>query len=239
MNPVRAVARVFLSAVFVGGGIQTFKNPDRAVAQAKPVTDRLTPTLEKAGLPTDPRTLVRANAAAQVAAGVLLATGKAPRPAALVLAGSLVPTTLAGHRYWEHDDPAQKAQHRNHFLKNLGLLGGLLLAVLDTEGRPSVVWRAGHAVEHAQDALDRAGSRAVRETRRAARDTRKAAERTATETKRAARRTATETKRAANRTAVGAKRAARDARHSAKVATLSAKSAARGAKVTAGTLLPG
>jgi len=228
MNPVRAVARVFLSAVFIRGGIQTFNNPDRAVAQAKPVTDRLTPTLQKAGLPTDPRTLVRANAAAQVAAGVLLATGKAPRPAALVLAGSVVPTTLAGHRYWEHDDPAQKAQHRNHFLKNLGLLGGLLLAALDTEGRPSMVWRAGHAVEHAQDALDRAGSRAVRQTRRAARDTRKAAERTATETKRAA-----------NRTAVGAKRAARDARHSAKVATLSAKSAARGAKVTAGTLLPG
>jgi hypothetical protein len=29
-----------------------------------------------------------------------------------------------------------------HFLKNLGLLGGLLLAAADTEGRPSIGWRA-------------------------------------------------------------------------------------------------
>lgn len=230
MNPVRAVARVFLSAVFIRSGIQSLADPDRVVETAKPVTDQLTPTLERLGLPTDPRTLVRVNAAAQVAGGALLATGQAPRSAALLLAGSMVPTTLAGHRYWEHDDPALKARHRTQFLKNLGLIGGLLLAALDTEGRPGVVWRAGHAVEHAQDSLDRVSTRAARETRRAAKRTRtettRVAQRTTAETRRAAKRTAAETRRAAHRTAVTAKRAAEDARRSARAAARETKIAA-------------
>ena len=34
-------------------------------------------------------------------------------------------------------------------MKNLGLLGGLLLAAVDTEGRPGLRWRAGHAIDDA------------------------------------------------------------------------------------------
>jgi uncharacterized membrane protein YphA (DoxX/SURF4 family) len=76
---------------------------------------------------------------------VLLATGHATRPAALLLAGSLVPTTLAGHAFWDIQDPQQRAMQRVQFMKNLGLMGGLLLAALDREGRPDLRWRAGHA----------------------------------------------------------------------------------------------
>ena len=50
--------------------------------------------------------------------------------AALGLAASLVPTTLGGHAFWTHDDPAQRTNQRNHFNKNLGLLGGLLVVAL-------------------------------------------------------------------------------------------------------------
>jgi putative oxidoreductase len=66
---------------------------------------------------------VKVNAGAQVAAGTLLAIGKLPRLAALVLIGSAVPTTYAGHRFWELDDKQTRAQQRIHFLKNLGLIG--------------------------------------------------------------------------------------------------------------------
>jgi hypothetical protein len=86
--------------------------------------------------------LVRVNGAVQIAGGVLLATGKFRRPAALALAGSIVPTTYAGHRFWEELDPATRAQQKMHFLKNVGLLGGLILAAFDTEGEPSLAWRA-------------------------------------------------------------------------------------------------
>jgi uncharacterized membrane protein YphA (DoxX/SURF4 family) len=162
MRPVRTVARTLLAAIFVRGGLDAFNNPDRLVPGAKSVTDRLAPTLDAVGLPTDTRTLVRLNGAVQMAGGVLLATNTAVRPAALALAGSLVPTTLAGHDFWSIDDPAQQASHRIHFLKNLGLLGGLLLAAVDTEGRPGLAWRAGHLAGHAQDSVRRAAHTTTR-----------------------------------------------------------------------------
>ena len=82
-------------------------------------------------LPDDDEVLVRGNAAVMVAAGALLVLGKAPRLSALALAGSLVPTTLAGHSYWEHEDPATRKIQRIQFHKNLAMIGGLLFAVLD------------------------------------------------------------------------------------------------------------
>jgi hypothetical protein len=105
------------------------------------MTDRITPLLEELPqVPTDTETLVRANAAVQLIGGLMLATGRFSRPAALVLAGSLVPTTVAGHPFWSNDDPVARNNNQVHFLKNLGLAGGLLLAAADTEG--SRVWCA-------------------------------------------------------------------------------------------------
>lgn len=96
-----------------------------------------------APLPFETETWIRVNGAVQVAGGLLLATGRLPRLAAGVLALTLVPTTLAGHRFWEAEGD-QRAAQRVHFTKNLGLLGGLLLAAVDTGGRPSLAWRATH-----------------------------------------------------------------------------------------------
>ncbi len=96
--------------------------------------------------------LVKVNAGAMVGAGLLLSTGKLPRLSSVVLAGTLVPTTLAGHRFWEEEDPERKAQQQVHFMKNLGLLGGLILAAVDTEGRPGLAWRAKHAGHRLADA---------------------------------------------------------------------------------------
>jgi len=82
--------------------------------------------------------LVRANAGVMVGAGTLLALGRFPRLSALALAGSLIPTTLAGHLYWTIEDPATRKIQRIQFHKNLAMLGGLLLAVLDEQqGRPA------------------------------------------------------------------------------------------------------
>jgi uncharacterized membrane protein YphA (DoxX/SURF4 family) len=67
----------------------------------------------------------------QVTAGALLVLGKAPRLSALALAGSLIPTTLAGHSYWKIEDPATRKAQRIQFHKNLAMIGGLLFAVLD------------------------------------------------------------------------------------------------------------
>ena len=73
-------------------------------------------------------TLVRVNAAAQILAAIALARGRAPRLSSTVLAASLLPTTVAGHQFWNETDPATKANQKVHFFKNLSMLGGLILA---------------------------------------------------------------------------------------------------------------
>ncbi|HUJ66530.1 MAG TPA: hypothetical protein VLX59_13380, partial [Acidimicrobiales bacterium] len=61
---------------------------------------------------------------------------------------------------WEETDEATKAQQRIHFIKNLGLLGGLILAAVDTEGAPSLGWRARRRARRASYALQVGQSRA-------------------------------------------------------------------------------
>jgi uncharacterized membrane protein YphA (DoxX/SURF4 family) len=183
MAPLRSVARAMLATMFISGGIDAIRNPDRLVNATKPLADQLGPTLDAVGLPTDPKTLVRLNGAAQVTGGVMLATGMAPRLGALTLAGSLVPTTFAGHPFWQEEDPDRRKQQRIHFFKNVSMLGGLLIAALDTGGRPGFTWRTAHLAAHAQDSLRRAARGTARETRRAAGDARRAAKATARETR--------------------------------------------------------
>jgi uncharacterized membrane protein YphA (DoxX/SURF4 family) len=146
-----------LAALFVSEGFNALRNPEMLADHAKPVTDRLAPGLSKLHprLPTDAETLVRINGATQVTAGLLLATGHATTPAALALAGSLVPTTLAGPRYWEHTDATERRSQRTQFMKNLGLLGGLIFAALDREGKPGLTWQTGHLARHARQQLVR------------------------------------------------------------------------------------
>lgn len=166
MKPVRTVARIMLSAVFVSSGIKILLDPDSQADKAGRVTDRVGPLLEKVDprLPTDTRTLTRIKAGADVAAGLLLATGHLTRPAAGVLAAGLVPTTVAGHPFWAVPKE-ERAVQRTAFLKNLALLGGLLLAAADTEGRPGLAYRTTHAVDRSQRRMKRAVRTARREAK--------------------------------------------------------------------------
>ena len=168
MKPVRTAARAMLASIFVISGVRVLLKPDAKVETAKNVTDRLVPLLEKIDprIPTDARTLVRAKAATDVVAGLALATGHFRRPAAAALAAGLIPTTLAGHPFWSVPKPDRAAQESN-FLKNLGLLGGLLLAASDTEGRPGLKYRTTHAVDRSQRSLNHAVDRSQRSVKRA------------------------------------------------------------------------
>ncbi|WP_091648320.1 DoxX family protein [Micromonospora pallida] len=171
MKPVRSLARVLMSGIFVASGIRQLRNPEHFTEHAKPVTDHITSLLERTGgpVPGNAETLVRTNGAVHVVGGLLLATGHLTRPASLMLAASLVPTTAAGHPFWTYDDPAARTNHQVHFMKNLGLIGGLLLAAADTQGRPSLRWRAGHRIGHSRRSVQRAVRTARRETRLAVR----------------------------------------------------------------------
>lgn len=149
MSPTRFLARPMLAAVFVTSGIDVLRNPGPRVAKAEPVA---APLAAKIGLPQDTELLVRINAATHVVAGSMLALGKFRRLSALALLASMVPTTYAGHRFWESEEPQERAQQQSHFLKNVALMGGLLLEAVDTEGRPSVGWRSKRAARRAATA---------------------------------------------------------------------------------------
>ena len=128
LAPLRPAARVLTGSTYVLLGFDALREPGGRVDQAAPV---LASIRKVAPLPEDDELVVRANAAVMVASGTLLALGIAPRLPALALACSLIPTTLAGHSYWAIEDPAGRKQQRIQFHKNMAMLGGLLLAVLD------------------------------------------------------------------------------------------------------------
>jgi putative oxidoreductase len=163
-----------LASMFVWGGLDAVRRPEPKADAAQPIAGPIAAKLP--GLPeTDPVMLVRINGAVMVAAGAMLALGRLPRLAALALAGSLVPTTLAGHRFWEYDDPGQRSMQTIQFLKNVSMLGGLLIVAADTGGKPSMAWRVRHAREHAQAAAHRTRRQARREARHVGREAKLAA----------------------------------------------------------------
>lgn len=142
-----------LASVFVIQGYETLRHPERVAARAEPV---VRPLAERIGpVPDDTVQAVRINGAVQVAAGSLLALGWWPRLAALAIAATLVPTTAAGHRFWEAEGEQERKQQLIHFLKNASMLGGLLIAAADTGGRPSIAWRSQHAARSARRSVAR------------------------------------------------------------------------------------
>jgi putative oxidoreductase len=148
MAVLRALARPMLASIFIVQGYDTLRWPEHVSGRAEKVVGPLKARVD--ALPDNTEQLVRINGGVQLVAGSLLAIGKFPRLSALALAATLVPTTLAGHPYWEAKDEQERKQQRVHFLKNLTMLGGLLIAAGDTEGNPSLAWRSRHAVQAAR-----------------------------------------------------------------------------------------
>ena len=111
------------------------------------------------GLPDDNELLVRINGGVQILAGTTLLLGIKPRLSALALAGSLIPTTLAGHSFWEMEGGEAKA-HQTQFSKNLAAFGGLLLLLGAGENQKAIDKAAAKA---AAKAAKKAEKRALKQ----------------------------------------------------------------------------
>ena len=145
MAVLRLVARPMLASIFIAEGIDSLLHPETKAPAAEAV---VRPLAEQVPVVSDQvEQAVRLNGAVQLVAGSLLAIGRFPRLSAAALAASLIPTSYAGHRFWESDDKQERAQQKIHFLKNVTILGGLLIAAGDTAGNPSVAWRSRHAAK--------------------------------------------------------------------------------------------
>jgi putative oxidoreductase len=123
------VASPLIASIFIRGGLDAAIDPEGKVKKAEKVTGPIAQRVT--ALPDDTETLVRLNGITQVVAGAMLSLGILRRLSAAVLVGTLIPTTLAGHRFWEELDDDVRNMQITHFAKNLGLLGALLLVATE------------------------------------------------------------------------------------------------------------
>jgi uncharacterized membrane protein YphA (DoxX/SURF4 family) len=161
MSPTRRLARTMLAGVFISGGVNALRQPGPRAELVKQsgLPDKLPPQVPQAL--TSPENIVRVNAAVDILGGLALIRGRTPRLASLGLMASLAPTTVVGHPFWTEKDKQAKAQQQLNFLKNLGILGGLLLSATDTGGRESLPHAVGRLSRQARKDARKAGKRAA------------------------------------------------------------------------------
>ena len=111
------LAELLLAIIFVGGGFSTLRDPKPRAAQ-----------IARLGFPFADLA-VRVNAMLMVVAGIALAVNYRAAGASALLAILLILTTVFGHAFWLEKGHDREA-HLGHFIKNLGVLAGLLLVTL-------------------------------------------------------------------------------------------------------------
>ncbi|ADG76942.1 DoxX family protein OS=Tsukamurella paurometabola (strain ATCC 8368 / DSM / CCUG 35730 / CIP 100753 / JCM 10117 / KCTC 9821 / NBRC 16120 / NCIMB 702349/ NCTC 13040) OX=521096 GN=Tpau_0296 PE=4 SV=1 [Tsukamurella paurometabola] len=148
---IRRIARALLGSYFIYSGANTLLRPGETAHAAAGVVHKAQETFPEAPLPASPAAWARALGGVQLSAGTLLALDRLPRLSALTLAGSLAAATATENRFWSESDPGIREEATVHFLKNISLIGGLVIVGLDTEGEPGVVWRTKRAGRRAAD----------------------------------------------------------------------------------------
>lgn len=151
MSLVRRIARPLLAAPFIFQGVRTVMRPEREIDTYPQAFEMVDSTLSQSSLPdaVDARRVLQATGAVAAGAGLLYATDHFPRAAAATL---LVTSTVgwAGRKkVWELSGEELKDEVQA-ILTNAGLLGGVMLAVVDTDGKPSTAYRLHAFVERAQ-----------------------------------------------------------------------------------------
>ena len=155
MSLSRTLARPLLSAIFISSAIPMLK--DQSYLHG-PIRD--------AGL-AEPELLAKTHVYANLIGGLALATGRFPRLAALGLAANIVPATLLGHAYWSAPED-QKTVQKINFFKNVSLLGGLVLAAADTDGRESIPHAVSRVSKRAAKRAEKATTKASKRASRSA-----------------------------------------------------------------------
>lgn len=156
---IRKIARPMLASVFVIDGVETVMNPagrkDEAESALTQVRAAL-PRQYRAFLPKDPETAAQLVGGIKAGAGSLFALGKAPRTSAALLAATTLPSLLGRNAFWDTDDVDEKARRRTGALTDVALAGGVLLASVDTAGKPDMKWRAQNAARVARKNVQQA-----------------------------------------------------------------------------------
>jgi putative oxidoreductase len=119
------IGRILMSLIFLLSGAMKALHWTPTAAQ-----------MEGKGMPIVPLFLVGA-IACELAGGLSLLFGFKTRYGALLLALFLIPVTLVMHNFWAAEGPAAENQMQ-HFLKNVTIIGGLIVLSATGAGRFSL-----------------------------------------------------------------------------------------------------
>src|SRR5262245_62055412 len=110
------IGRVLLALIFVHSGFGKIAGFSKVAAG-----------MAAKGVPFAELALV-VSIVVEIAGALMVIFGWKARWGALALFLWLIPVTLLYHNFWAVD-PAQHQNQFNHFMKNLGLMGGMLLMI--------------------------------------------------------------------------------------------------------------
>ena len=113
------LGRLLLSVIFILSGVQKLMHFSQTASM-----------MAGKGIPLATVALAL-SIAVEVGGGLLLIIGYKVRYVAMVMALFLVPVTLTFHNFWAFQGAAREMQMGN-FLKNLAIIGGLLVAAFSS-----------------------------------------------------------------------------------------------------------
>jgi putative oxidoreductase len=119
------IGRILLSAIFITSGIAKLTDPAGALGYMNTV-----------GIP-HAGTLVYVAGAAELLGGLALVFGFLARLGALGLLLVMIPIQFYFHAFWNMTGPDAKMQMVN-FMKNLAIMGGLVMVIANGPGRYSI-----------------------------------------------------------------------------------------------------
>lgn len=131
MNPniqatAALVGRILLAIIFIKSGFGKITGFEGTAAY-----------MASKGLPMTQLLLV-GTIVIELLGGIMLVVGYKARWAALAIFLWLIPTTLIFHKFWGLADAKEAATQQIHFLKNITIMGGMLMVYAFGPGRYSV-----------------------------------------------------------------------------------------------------
>jgi putative oxidoreductase len=120
-SAVSLLGRILICLVFVGSGMVKVTG-----------FSMMTGLLASKGVPL-PAVALGAAAALEILGGLAILAGFKTRIAAWLLFLFLIPTTLLFHNFWTMQG-MERMDNQGHFMKNLAIMGGLLLLAANGAG---------------------------------------------------------------------------------------------------------
>jgi len=108
------IGRILFGGFFLKAGIDHLRH-----------RQEMTPYVESKGIPK-PGLAVTLSAVPLLVGGTSLVLGIKPKWGALSILGFLTAVSPLMHGFWQSEDPQERANSKNHFMKNMALAGGAL-----------------------------------------------------------------------------------------------------------------